>query len=309
MEKQTIDTARRGRGFPGGRQLVGLPVLAACAIALAACGGGSSTTSATTKTGGAAPTTGPAATGGRTIPGAFGTLAAIDGTSLEVQNPESGQTTVTYTPTTAFSQTVTASLADVTVGSCISAFGKPPSGSTSSTSSSATPATVTATTVTITPASSTGCTRSGAGRGGFAGFDRKRPAGFDGKPPAAVHFPKGSHKGFAGFGGAFGTVTAVSGSTVTVQETNPSTKKVESVTVTVTSSTRFSQTEAATPSALAVGQCVRAIGPANDTGAVTASSISLSTAGPDGCSAGFGFGGVGGGSGGGATGGGGASDA
>ena len=41
-------------------------------------------------------------------PGAIGTIAAINGASLEVQNPTTGQTTVTYTPTTTFDQTVPA---------------------------------------------------------------------------------------------------------------------------------------------------------------------------------------------------------
>ena len=72
------------------------------------------------------------AVGGRPAalpPGASGTIAAINGTSLEVQNPTTGQTTVTYTPTTTFDQTVTGHGVGVTVGSCISAFGKPTSSS------------------------------------------------------------------------------------------------------------------------------------------------------------------------------------
>jgi hypothetical protein len=47
-----------------------------------------------------------------------------------------------------------------------------------------------------------------------------------------------------------------------------------------------------------VGQCATAIGTANSAGAITAKSITISTPGPTGCSAGFGgFGGRGGGSG------------
>jgi len=68
----------------------------------------------------------------RTIPGTSGTIAAINGTSLEVQNPTTGQTTVTYTANTTFRQTTTTTASAVTVGSCVSAFGKPTSASSSS---------------------------------------------------------------------------------------------------------------------------------------------------------------------------------
>jgi hypothetical protein len=53
-----------------------------------------------------------------------------------------------------------------------------------------------------------------------------------------------------------------------------------------------------------VGKCATAVGTADSTGAVTARSITLSTAGANGCTTGFGrFGGGAGGAGGGAPGG------
>src|SRR5689334_13275961 len=45
------------------------------------------------------------AAGGGAPPAAFGTAAAVSPGSLEVQNPTSGQTTVTYTAATVFTQT------------------------------------------------------------------------------------------------------------------------------------------------------------------------------------------------------------
>ncbi|MGH9128399.1 MAG: hypothetical protein ACRDY2_05395 [Acidimicrobiales bacterium] len=70
---------------------------ALCATGLAACGGGSSPAAATTTT-----TTAPASTRTSTpgLPGASGTIAAISGSTLEVQNPSSGQVSVILTKST-----------------------------------------------------------------------------------------------------------------------------------------------------------------------------------------------------------------
>lgn len=83
-------------------------------------------------------------------------------------------------------------------------------------------------------------------------------------------------------------MTAVNGSTVTVNETNPQTSKATSVTVTLTSSTTYTENQSATSNDLAVGKCAQAVGSSSSTGAITAQSITLSTAGASGCSSGFG---------------------
>ncbi len=119
---------RPGGSWPG--RLSGV-----AAVTLAACG---SSSSASTTTSTAAHSSGRQrwrrrGTRPASSPGPSGTIAAINGTSLEVQNPNTGQTTVSYTPTTTFEQTITATASGVTVGSCISAFGKPTNGSSSST--------------------------------------------------------------------------------------------------------------------------------------------------------------------------------
>jgi hypothetical protein len=82
-----------------------------------------------------------------------------------------------------------------------------------------------------------------------------------------------------------GKVTAVGGSTITVAAVSfrggetggtaspspaPSTSAVK---VTTTSTTTYTKTVKATAKDLAVGQCVTAIGAADDTGAVTATAI------------------------------------
>jgi hypothetical protein len=58
--------------------------------------------------------------------------------------------------------------------------------------------------------------------------------------------------------------------------------------VITTQATTFSKTILTDKFGLAVGQCVTAIGPSDDTGAVAASSISIRQPGPNGCQGGFG---------------------
>jgi Domain of unknown function (DUF5666) len=274
------------------RRAVALSALGVAAVTLAACGSSSSaSTTSSTK----APTsagsgrgsgTGSGGGGTRQFPGTSGTIAAINGPSLEVQNPTTGQTTVNYTSTTTFDQTVTTTASSVTVGSCISAFGKPTSSSSSSTSTFGRP--VTATTVSVSQPTSGSCT------GGLGGAGTGRPGGGGGFPggqrPAGA---TGARRPFSGqFGAASGPVTAVNGSTVTLNETNPTTKKVSSVVVTLASSTAFTERQSAAATDLAVGKCANAVGTADTTGAVTARSITISTPGANGCTTGFGrFGG------------------
>jgi hypothetical protein len=317
----TGGAAQRGRGRrgPAVRRALALSALGVAAVTLAACGSSSSasTTSSTARpsNGGSEGGSGGTGSGGtgasRQVPGASGSIAAINGTSLEVQNTSTGQTTVTYTSATTFDQTVSATASSVTVGSCISAFGKPASTSTKTVLG----APVTATTVSITQPTSGACTGGLGGSGGFGGFGRRGSGGStSGGPPAGGGFGGegggnrpggGSFRGRAGgFGGASGKVTAVSGSKVTVNQTDPTTKKTTSVVVTLTPSTTFSERTTGSASDLAVGKCANAIGTASSTGAVTARSIVISTPGASGCTTGFeGFrGGAGGGSGGGSAG-------
>jgi hypothetical protein len=98
------------------------------------------------------------------------------------------------------------------------------------------------------------------------------------------------------FAGAFGKVTSVSSPTFVVQGTDRNGAST-TTTVTTDSTTTFSKVVSAGQSALVVGQCVTAVGPADQTGAVTANSIAIRPAGPNGCFVGN-RGGQGGGNGG-----------
>ena len=248
---------------------------------------------------------------------ASGTVAAVVGTdTLEVQNPSSGQVAVTITSSTVITQSLPASLSSLASGECISAIG-----------TAAKSGTVTARSVTITQPVSSACTGSGGFGGvGFGGAVGGAPGGggfrggFGGGGRTPSSFPAGSRTGAANFGSASGELLSVSGSKLKVKGTeiippkaskssskgSTTTLKAGSVrpklktktvtkTVKVTSTTTFSKIVSATSSAATTNQCVTAVGPANDQGAITATRLSISSPGPSGCSSGFGgFGGAGG---------------
>ncbi len=127
-------------------------------------------------------------------------------------------------------------------------------------------------------------------------------------------------KAFASLSVASGKVTGVNGSTVTLsgitlspgsfgrgsnnaksntKAKKPTTPKTETLKVTTSNSTTLNATQSVSASALAVGDCVSAFGPAASTGAVTATTVRITSTGGGTCSGGFGggrfFGGGGGG--------------
>lgn len=347
--------------------LTALAVLAACGSASAG-GAGSSASQTTTDVapstansaagngGGSAGggSTGGGSTGGggtAARPGASGTIAAVQSGSFEVQSATS-QTTVRYTSTTRIQQTIEGGIADVTVGSCITAVApvnrSATTGATTAPSTATTrpsgprngfpdriePSKLTAGSVTIAAAVNGACTDAafGGGRGAFpGGTGTGRFPNGDTRPTVAPTGPtgaagtrtgtdRGNAGGFAGFGGIVsGKVAAVTGSTITVTvtvftgtprrtsgastaagtATTPPTTTTMS-TVTVTGATTYSRTVTAKPAAIKVGLCASAVGPADDTGAITATEIRLNAPTNGSCSAGFGgvFGGRGRGSGG-----------
>ena len=148
---------------------------------------------------------------------------------------------------------------------------------------------ITATSVIITKTSGT-CTI-GNGSGGPGGaFPSGRPSGRV-RPSGSPSF--GAGRGGAAFGrGAFGTVASVGNGTFVVNSNRAG--KTSTVTVTTTSSTTFREEATATKADLKVGLCATAVGATDDTGAVTARTIALSTPTSSGCSFGFGGGGFGG---------------
>jgi hypothetical protein len=241
----------------------------------------------------------------RTTPpiGASGSVAALNGTSMEVQNPNSGQTTVNWNSTTLFSKTVSESVSAITVGDCVTATG---------TVSKKSKTTVAARDITVSTPNSTGAC-GGSSLNGRSSSDGGTHAG--GPPPGGAEFrtgsgganlPKGASgnppRQLASFSIASGKVTAVNGSTVIVSgisvspgslpastkgKTKPTAPKVQTLKVTTTSSTPVSATQTAASTDLAVGDCVSAIGPAATNGAVTASTVHIISTGGGNCMGGF----------------------
>jgi hypothetical protein len=297
--------AATNRASAAGRRWA--PALAGVGIVVlgvTACGGGAgnSATPAATIASSAAPGSSPSPSAGQAaFPGVVGTAAAVSGSSLEVQNPTSGQVTVTFTASTPITDTVSVTAKDVTVGSCVTVVGKP-----STTGSAGSP--VTATTVTISAPVKGNCAGAGGfGGGGFGGFGGGGTGGAGASPRpsfSARPRPTGSRGAFGNgtFGGANGKVTSISATGFVVQAmrrtAGSSTATETDITVITSSASKYLKTVTASASALKVGLCITAVGTANSIGAVAARSIRVSQPGPSGCVTGFGgrggFGGFGG---------------
>jgi hypothetical protein len=278
----------------GRRWVPALAGLGLVVLGVAACGSGgsSATVAGTAAASPAAQASSPAPTPSQAaFPGVVGTAAAVSGSSLEVQNPTSGQVTVTFTATTPITETVTATAKDVTVGSCVTVVGKP------SAAGSAT-GPVTATTVTISAPVKGNCAGgAGFGGGGGGGFGPGGGGAGVGATPRPSFSPRprptGSRGAFGNgaFGGANGKVTSASATGFVVQargRTAGTAGTDISVTVITNSASKYLKTVTAKPSALKVGQCITALGTPNSIGAVAARSIRVSQPGPSGCVTGFG---------------------
>ena len=313
----------------GGQWAMSAGALALLSLVAAACGGGGAPTSVksagTTTTSAATTTTTAVATGqgggpgpgGANRPGAFGpaatgSIASITGDTLEVQSTGS-QTTVDLTAKTRITATVSVALSDVTAGTCILATGtRGKSGA------------LNATTISISASVAGKCV------GGFLGAPGGRRFGGGGFPPGGrATFPTRPAGAGSGppvvrpdnFAGASGKVTSVTGSTITAQgivftafrtggpagapatgapatgassTTTVTAPKAQTITVKVTSATKYSKTEKGTAGSLKVGECATAFGSTNDIGVVTATRLTVTPATASGCPAFTGFGGGGG---------------
>jgi Domain of unknown function (DUF5666) len=247
--------------------------------------------------------------------GASGSVAALNASSMEVQNQLSGQTTVTWTGTTRFSKTVTESVSSIAVGDCVTAIGS---------ASKSSKTMLAARNLTVSTPSSTGtCTggrvTAGAGNGSTGGRFPGGGGGFPGGGNGSRPFFQGGESGrrpslpggsgnfrrqFASLDIASGKVTGVNGSKLTVsgitlspgttRPTNskskkPTTPKTQTLTITTSGSTTVSATQTAASTDLAVGDCVSAFGPAASNGSVTATTVRITSTGGGTCTGAGGF--------------------
>jgi Domain of unknown function (DUF5666) len=225
-------------------------------IVLAACSNSSPTSHDPTTSALSASPASPGAQGfgGPRGPAASGTVAAISGTTMQVQNPQSGQVAVMWTSSTKFTHQIATTLAAVKAGDCVTAVA--PSG----TSFDATAFTASSLVV------STGaCTVvAGPGRSGVpSGFPSgSRPSGFpSGRPRVGAI--------------ASGKVTSIAGNTLVIAARQFRDSGTSNKTVTVTSSTKITTEAATTATSVKVGKCVTAEGKADSTGAVSATQVRI----------------------------------
>jgi hypothetical protein len=244
-------------------------VLAATTAGLVAVACGSAATAANTSSSSPSPARGGAA---QFRNGAAGQLVQVNGQTL-ILTGASGDMTVTITTATTFTRTSTAVLADIVPGVCIVATGQKDSAGL-----------LTATTVRLSPKSAAGCAAPG-------GFGPNRPPGASPRPtPSARPTPSGQ-LAQPPLPSVSGEVTGAVGISITVMTSSGS------QTITVPTVATVTQTLSASSTDLRTGVCLRAIGPADSSGAVQATSIAITPAGPSGTCA-TGLGGRGGGGGG-----------
>ena len=288
----------------------------AIALGLAACGGSSPSASASSGSTGTAKA--PSAAGGANGsfgPAASGLIAALSGSTMQVQSQQDGQVAVSWTSSTTFTQQVSAAASSIKAGDCVTAMG-------SSTANASTSASFTATTVSITPSVNGTCGGGDRGTGGVrpsgapaGGMPSGAPGGM---PPggATGAVPSGAHGSGAGRPGevASGAVVSVSGSKIVIAARDfggagagasanagtgangsaSSSATTTNRTVTLASTTKITTEKSVTSSAVKVGLCASAQGTTDSTGAVTAKSVALTDAVDGACTSGFGgFGGFG----------------
>lgn len=258
------------------------------ALSLSACGDKTDTQDASSSADEQA-AAGSGGRGGMARPGS-GKVAAVDGSTAQVQGSDS-QTAVSWTGSTTFTQQVSATASDVGKGSCVVVSGE------AGDSDDA----ITASSVRITEAVDGECTGPmGGGRGPGGNGGGERPTDMPTDMPSGApdgERPSGGPGGGRG-GVAVGTVTAVSADGFTVEsvamgapgadDASSGAAETTSITVTATSDTTFTTSADASASDVEVGVCVTTQGKTDSTGAVAATSIAISRPTDGECSTGFG---------------------
>jgi hypothetical protein len=192
--------------------------------------------------------------------GAAGQLVQINGQTL-ILTAATGDVTVTYSDSTTFTRTSAAVLADIVPGQCLVANGQKDSSGF-----------LTATTVRLSPKTSSGCVV-----GGQFGPNASPPPGVSPRPT-----PSGQPAG------AFvvGEVTAAAGTSITVLTTASGSEVIN-----VPTTAMVTRMSTASATDLRTGECLRANGARDSAGAVQATSIAITPAGPSGtCATGTGGG-------------------
>lgn len=244
------------------RYITGMLLTGAAAL-LAACGGSGTASSSSPA--------GPGGPGGPGRRGAAGEVAQVRDGSL-ILNTAQGDVTVDFTSSTRVQRTSTGTVADIVAGSCIVAAGqRDPSGR------------ITAQTVLIGARVNGSCSLrpGGGGPGGLGGSPGATPRAFG---PSGAPGNGNRNRAFIA-----GEVTAVSGTSVTIQPLDGGSPQ----TITVPTTVRVARSSPASTSDLREGECVQAGGNRDSSGTVQATNMSIVPPGANGCfsgGGGFGFG-------------------
>jgi hypothetical protein len=229
-----------------------LLIAAATSFVLAGCGAAASASKSSTSPG--------AGAANPLRNGASGQLVQINGQTLIVTGPN-GDTVVMFTTTTRFTKTSVATLADITLASCVLATGR----------KDAATGAVTAISVRLSPKTSAGCTAGFAPGGGVGASPR--PA----TTPRAGATPRPTPSGQPNAAFVSGEVTGVTGTSITVL-----TQAGSSQTITVQAAATITVSAVVTQSVLQDGQCLLANGSKDSAGTVQATAITITPAGPSG---------------------------
>jgi hypothetical protein len=204
---------------------------------------------------------------------------------MEVQG-SSSQTTVSWTSSTTFRQTVTLTSSSIAAGDCVTVQGSASNGK------------ITAQSVTVSAPTSSGTCTTGAGAGGRFGGSPGGSTG--GTPPSGGTLPSGgtppSGSGSSGrvpanrgnFSFVTGKVVSVAGSSLVINGTSAGSTTASNQTVGIGSSAKVTQDKATTSASVAVGDCVAATGSTSSTGAVAATAVTITSTGGSTCTSGFG---------------------
>jgi len=256
--------------------VLGAAAVLGAALAAAGCGSSGASTAGTTTT--AAAASSGTATGSPVSGSVSGPVVDVKGSTFTLTTSLSptGKSTVDVGSGTVITEQATATRADLTNGTCVTAVG-----------SRSKTGVVTASRITVIQPVNGQCA-SGFPRGNgtrppgtFPPGGQRPPTGGQ-RPSTGGQRPPGGFGGSANFGFAFGAVSTADGSTLTVKGPRGTTK------VTVPESAQIVKTEKVGSSAIAVKMCAFVRGTSTDKGVtVKAQDISLSKPGASGCTFGF----------------------
>jgi hypothetical protein len=257
-------------------------------------------------------------------PFATGSVTSVSGSTVDLKSATGGDdVTVTLSDSTTYVKNEAAATSAIEAGTCVrvSGTGSAAKGIKATTVAITPMPSSTSSSSTTSPSSGSGSAAGGCGGGGFGNRPGFGNRGGSGQPPGANgngtgsapsgsngNRPPGGANARRRLGGiAFGSVVSITGDQMVVKArtlagrpkrgTTPK-LKTEKVKVTLSDSTKITQTVAGTVGDVAVGKCLTAIG-SGDATAVTADRVTISDPVDGACTAGFGGGGFPGGGGGG----------